>query len=1118
MAIGYKDITVNENGGNQTYRLFVVAGRGGGYEQEWGLNMRVGASGDATGFQEARDGVLGFIMPYIQKHTNGVDNVKIWGSGYCRGGTAVNMALGWINKWIYERNPSNQPYKPYNDSYNEGHTVKGANYSPTEKRYTASVSFPTDYIDTNVHFSNDDVYCYAVNCPTATDAQDAAANEGLMVGFHNLINPDDWFPQIIMDWWGFGRYGYSHDHDITGTYNTADALHQRDQQIGLRAEAVNRMVANLREIDPGTAFTASLFRQRYFSKTSVATNGLKKLAHQLNKLLPKNKRFMKTENPPLFTISYDTEGEGNKYVSQGKELAYNQGRYYEEFFRFLLVSAGFDNADGTAAANRQKYAQEFEKPLENLMAWTMGPTVDRRAKLNTIMSAKAQEALTAMLADGIALAVDDNPVDELGASTSNTQLGRLLASLASTLVLDKQDIVADFTQRTLGPTLGDLGMTYDADALNEASNAVAKIFLGFYKGEQDMGLFNFYHALTMAKAGGAVAASHWPQQSLAWFSQFKVGEAIPGKTHLEGTEHNLTVRIDGGSIAMGTRRDGDILGTMALENKLINEGTVITGWTMLNGDGQTIRDNVTADHVVENTDPREIVLVANTTMLPVKHVHLWANVDESAPYVKDQKVLQLEIFEGGSQFLTDTTLPDGYDAKALGVIAYGDQLPQRPGFTFGGWATKADANGNSTAYPAEGDLSYEELPDGEVVDLYGLWYDEAVYGINYHANRNAGDTYVMAEQQVVDGDRLGVYGFDEDDGDAKLAGRSIVAWNTKPDGSGKNFATGAKVTPQELGLPSRDNYLTVLDHVDLNDEATAKAVEQDHTVDLYAQWNATVSYAAHVQGKGDLPAVSGGVTAGTTGQSRRLEAIAATVDTGSIEYRSHVQRAGWESSWARDGQLSGTTGQSRRIEAIQMRLSGTSGQSVWYRVHAQGYGWLGWACDGEPAGTAGLSKRLEAYEVVVLPEGQTPEGYDDQKPAYVGAATANVHVQGRGWTGNRSTLRIGTTGEGRRLEALRLSLPNQPYAGGIAYEVHVQGRGWMPAAADGARAGTVGQSRRIEAVRVRLTGELAEHFSVRYRAHSQRVGWGAWVSDGADAGTSGRSLRLEALDLQVVSK
>lgn len=44
---------------------------------------------------------------------------------------------------------------------------------------------------------------------------------------------------------------------------------------------------------------------------------------------------------------------------------------------------------------------------------------------------------------------------------------------------------------------------------------------------------------------------------------------------------------------------------------------------------------------------------------------------------------------------------------------------------------------------------------------------------------------------------------------------------------------------------------------------------------------------------------------------------------------------------------------------------------MYYRVHAQDYGWLGWTKNGNPAGTEGLSKRIEAIEIKVVTKGDT---------------------------------------------------------------------------------------------------------------------------------------------------
>lgn len=280
----------------------------------------------------------------------------------------------------------------------------------------------------------------------------------------------------------------------------------------------------------------------------------------------------------------------------------------------------------------------------------------------------------------------------------------------------------------------------------------------------------------------------------------------------------------------------------------------------------------------------------------------------------------------------------------------------------------------------------------------------------------------------------------------------------------------------------------------------------------------TLTYGGHVQTKGNLAEVSDGATCGTTGESKRLEAMWARASEGSVEYRAHVQGSGWSDSWSKDGEVAGTMGAGKRLEAIQMRLAGDAGDNhVWYRVHSQGFGWLGWAKDGEPAGTTGFSKRAEAYEAVILKGDEVPEGYDASKAAYVAAPAGRAHVQTTGWADATAGL-LGTTGKAKRLEALSLEAAGLPWAGGVSYDVHAQGKGWLGAKENVAVAGTTGESRRLEAVRISLTGEAAEHLSVWYRVHSQSFGWLGWACDGADAGTTGLSKRAEAVEVQLLPK
>lgn len=139
-----------------------------------------------------------------------------------------------------------------------------------------------------------------------------------------------------------------------------------------------------------------------------------------------------------------------------------------------------------------------------------------------------------------------------------------------------------------------------------------------------------------------------------------------------------------------------------------------------------------------------------------------------------------------------------------------------------------------------------------------------------------------------------------------------------------------------------------------------------------------VGYQTHVQDYGTQAYVYDGAMAGTEGECKRMESIRMKLPSSvnsSIQYRSHVQDIGWEKNWASNGSLSGTTGQCKRLEAIQIKLSGDVAKNydVYYRVHAQDYGWLAWAKNGESSGTEGYAKRLEAIEVRLVPKGTTPD-------------------------------------------------------------------------------------------------------------------------------------------------
>ena len=136
---------------------------------------------------------------------------------------------------------------------------------------------------------------------------------------------------------------------------------------------------------------------------------------------------------------------------------------------------------------------------------------------------------------------------------------------------------------------------------------------------------------------------------------------------------------------------------------------------------------------------------------------------------------------------------------------------------------------------------------------------------------------------------------------------------------------------------------------------------------------------------------------------------------GGVHSEIRAQSSGWMPQSA-DGAVAGTTGQSKRLEAVRVSVTGdNSGESssVWYRVHSQTYGWLGWAHDGADAGTTGLARRAEAIDVQVLPQGQVPRGYDTSKASATSqsAAAANTAGAAPDAHGGAGTQRVGNEQE-----------------------------------------------------------------------------------------------------------
>jgi hypothetical protein len=138
-----------------------------------------------------------------------------------------------------------------------------------------------------------------------------------------------------------------------------------------------------------------------------------------------------------------------------------------------------------------------------------------------------------------------------------------------------------------------------------------------------------------------------------------------------------------------------------------------------------------------------------------------------------------------------------------------------------------------------------------------------------------------------------------------------------------------------------------------------------------------VSYQAYVQGNGWTNWISNGATAGTTGQSLRLEGLKVNLDNPpsgvGICYQAHVQNIGWQGQVCGNNQQIGTPGQGLRMEAVKIWLTNQGARHICYQTHTQNIGWQTEVCDGQIAGTTGQSLRIEAIRIRVTGSGLEPD-------------------------------------------------------------------------------------------------------------------------------------------------
>lgn len=162
---------------------------------------------------------------------------------------------------------------------------------------------------------------------------------------------------------------------------------------------------------------------------------------------------------------------------------------------------------------------------------------------------------------------------------------------------------------------------------------------------------------------------------------------------------------------------------------------------------------------------------------------------------------------------------------------------------------------------------------------------------------------------------------------------------------------------------------------------------------------------------------------------------------------------------------------------------------VSYQGHLRQIGWGNWQCDGAMIGSTGQNRRIEALRI---------------QP--VNQMDVTVHMKDTGDKVYKNITKdtiIGTVGESRRLEALKIECADTVYL----YRVHQKDIGWSNWCVNGQWAGVKGKSKQIEAVEIKVA-------DIAYIGHVQGTGDTIWMADGMTAGTTNQSKRLEAVRIK----
>lgn len=275
-VIASKDIKTEEG----DKKLISITVRSSSYEAEWASNVTLGTEGEAAGFANAANQVIGYFNDFNSdgKFDEALANgdVIFWVQGYSRGGATANL---------------------------------------TSKRL----------IDAYQADGNE-VYGYCIEAPQGgvKDAEDPDRNYN---SIHNVINPDDLVPYVAPTAMGFKRYGVDHfmfggdaDSDNilpwTGQFGNNAADNYAKRIIDMDAQKT-RMMRQLRNIVKGDTTNCEPFEMTPYNYDSVG-NLVDAVINRVSRKVGRE-NYERDMQEPLRRVM--------QFINSGKDLDEIQNRF-----------------------------------------------------------------------------------------------------------------------------------------------------------------------------------------------------------------------------------------------------------------------------------------------------------------------------------------------------------------------------------------------------------------------------------------------------------------------------------------------------------------------------------------------------------------------------------------------------------------------------------------------------------------------------------------------------------------------------------------------------------------------------------------------------------------------